>query len=256
MHEIEVRLYAELNDFVPPAVRGRSFLHRFWGNPSVKDVIEALGVPHTEVELILINGRASTFAERLAGGERVAAYPVFEEFDLGSMRLLHREALRCLRFCADGHLGSLARYLRLLGFDTWYRADAGDEELSSLVAEEGRVLLTRDRGLLKRSEVERGYCVREDHPDKQLAEVVERFHLGRGARPFTRCLRCNGILRAVPPELVETRVPLRVLESFSDFTECSDCGRVYWRGTHYQAMVERLVRIGVCPSGPNPKELP
>lgn len=235
--EIDVRFYAELNDFLPEARRQRSFVHHFHGTPAVKDVIESLGPPHTEVELILVDGEPVGWGHRLRGGERVAVYPVFEELDLGPLRVLRRDSLRRLAFVADGHLGRLARYLRLLGFDTWYQPQADDAALSLRSAEEGRILLTRDRGLLKRSEVQRGYCVRSTDAERQVREVAERFHLERDARPFSRCLRCNRELEALPAAAARSRVPPRVAGRFTQFWACSGCGRVYWRGSHYEAMV-------------------
>lgn len=242
MPEVEVRFYAELNDFLPPARRQRSFRHRFMGTPAVKDVIESLGPPHTEVELILVDGEAVGWDHRLHGGERVAVYPVFEEFALDAL-LLHPAPLRRLTFAADGHLGRLARYLRLLGFDTWYRPRAEDAELAALAEGEGRILLTRDRGLLKRSRVERGYLVRMTDPALQLREVAHRFHLERDARPFSRCLRCNEPLEPLAVEEAVQRVPPRVAAWCREFHRCPGCGRIYWPGSHYQIMLRGPVAV-------------
>ncbi len=251
MPEVEMRFYAELNDFLPLHRRGRSFLHFFWGTPSVKDVIESLGPPHTEIELVLVDGETVGWGHRLHGGERVAVFPVFEELDVRPLLRLRDTSLRRLKFVVDGHLGRLARYLRLLGFDTWYEPDAQDAVLALRCAAEGRVLLTRDRGLLKRSLVERGYCVRSTDPSHQRREVMGRFHLERDARPFTRCLRCNPPLKSLPVASVGGRVPPRVAASFSAFWSCAGCGRVYWRGSHYEALLRGPVAEameGTCPA--------
>lgn len=245
MREVEIRFYAELNDFLPPKLRAVAFRHSFWGERSVKDLIEGLGVPHTEVELVLVNGEAVGFGHRLRGGERVAVYPVFEQIDLGEQRILRREPLRNLRFCADAHLGRLARGLRLLGFDTWYEPDADDVKLRLLAVEERRVLLTRDRALLMHGQIERGYWVRATDPRKQLFEIVERFHLEQDSKPFTRCLRCNGVLEEADISSVRGRVPARVLASHECFMLCPQCGRVYWRGSHYDAMAGLLRDLGI-----------
>src|SRR5262249_31383318 len=150
------RFYAELNDFLPPGRRGVTFTYSFEGSPSIKDLIEALGVPHTEVDLILVNGESVDFAYRVREGDRISVYPVFESLDITPLLRVRPRPLRETRFVLDTHLGRLAAYLRLLGFDTLYRNDAGDDELARISSGEGRILLTRDRGLLKRSQVTHG----------------------------------------------------------------------------------------------------
>ena len=254
MHSAEFRFYAELNDFLPRSRRGTSFVHRFSGSPSVKDAIESLGVPHAEVDLVLADGESVGFSFRLRDGVRVAVYPTFESIDVAPLTRVRPEPLRDLRFVLDGHLGRLARHLRMAGFDAWWRGDASDEELAALSAAERRVLLTRDRGLLKRSQVTHGYCVREALPARQLAEVVRRFDLARSVAPFRRCLRCNDPLEPVAKEAVAERLPPRVRERHADFRRCPACGRVYWAGTHHRRMERLLAEIlaaaaGEAPSG-------
>ena len=180
------RFYAELNDFLPPERRMVPFDFEFRGNQTVKHLIESLGVPHTEVDLVLVNGRSVDFTEVVRDGDFVSVYPVFEGFDITPVSQVRPKPLRHTRFVLDGHLGRLAHYLRMLGFDTLYRNDYHDEQLARISAEEHRILLTRDRGLLMRSAVTHGYCVREAAPRQQLAEVVQRFDLARSIAPFTR----------------------------------------------------------------------
>jgi len=193
----EFRFYEELGDFLAPARRKRSFLHAFDGTPSVKDRIESLGVPHTEVDLILVDGEPVPFSHRLTGGERVAVYPMFERFELGQANRLRPAPLREPRFVLDVHLGRLASYLRLLGFDTLYRNDYEDDELERISRAEHRILLSRDTGLLKRSTVTHGAFVHTTDPRRQLREVLDRFQLDARIRPFSRCARCNGKVEAV-----------------------------------------------------------
>jgi uncharacterized protein with PIN domain len=240
MYSAEFRFYAELNDFLPRSRRGTSFVHRFSGSPSVKDAIESLGVPHAEVDLILADGESVGFSFGLRDGVRVAVYPVFESIDVGPLTRVRPAPLRDLRFVLDGHLGRLARHLRMAGFDVLWRREAADEELASISAAERRVLLTRDRGLLKRSAVTHGYFVREVEPARQLAEVVRRFDLARAVAPFRRCLRCNDLLEPVAKEAVAERLPPRVRERHDDFRRCPACGRIYWAGTHHRRMTRLL----------------
>jgi uncharacterized protein with PIN domain len=234
------RFYAELNDLLPPSRRGVTFPVEFRGGPSVKDVIESLGVPHTEIDLVLADGESVDFSWILKDGARVSVYPVFESIDVASLARVRPAPLREVRFVVDGHLGRLARYLRLLGFDVRWRSDARDDEIARLAATERRIVLTRDSGLLKRRIVSHGYRVREQEPGRQLAEVVRRLDLFRSIAPFRRCLRCNELLETVRKADVADALPPRVRERHEAFRRCPSCRRVYWPGTHYRRM-ERIV---------------
>jgi uncharacterized protein len=238
--QVLFRFYAELNDFLPPAKRGVAFLHKLDAPAAVKDLIEAIGVPHTEVDLILANGESVGFDYRVQDGDRISVYPVFETLDITPILRVRPEPLRRIRFVLDTHLGRLAAYLRLLGFDTLYRNDYLDEQLAHLSQAERRILLTRDRGLLKRSQVTHGYCVRATNPQQQLAEVVHRFDLAGAARPFTRCLRCNGLLHPIPAVAAGHGLPSVTGEHHEKYSQCESCERVYWPGSHYRRM-QRLL---------------
>jgi hypothetical protein len=214
------------------------FPHHFLDVATVKDRIESLGVPHTEVDLILVNGQAADFAYRVQDGDRVSVYPVFEAFDIAGLTRLRPEPLREPRFVLDTHLGKLAAYLRLMGFDTLYRNCWTDEQLAQVSRDERRILLTRDVGLLKRGAVTHGYFMRETDARRQLGEVVRRFDLGRLAKPFSRCLRCNARLEPVAKEDVLAQLPAQTAALYEEFRRCADCGRVYWKGGHYRRMRE------------------
>lgn len=238
-----VRFYAELNDFLPPEKRQATITHFFFGRPSVKDLVESLGVPHTEIDLILANGESVDFSYRVQEGDRISVYPVFESIDITSVLRVRPEPLREVRFVLDGHLGRLASYLRMLGFDALYSTSFDDERLAVISAEERRILLTRDRGLLKRSAVTHGYLVRSSHPREQVAEVMRRFDLAGAVRPFSRCMCCNGELKSVSKKEVADRLPDRVKECFHEFSCCRACGRVYWKGSHYDRMRAFINRL-------------
>jgi uncharacterized protein with PIN domain len=235
------RFYAQLNDFLPPSRRGRRFEHRLTTPASVKDTIEAVGVPHPEVDLILVNGDAADFARRVEGDDDVAVFPRFRSIALDAMLRAGSDPPMPPRFALDQHLGKLASLLRLTGIDAELRHD--DPELAALSATTGRVLLTRDVGLLKRATVRHGYWVRSTDPITQAEEVFERFDLSGATAPFSRCLRCNTPLVEASRDAVASRVPPRAASHFTRFTECSGCGRVYWEGTHFpklQAIVDRV----------------
>lgn len=230
--EIEVRFYAELNDFLPADRRQVAFRHSFEGTPSIKDTIEAIGVPHTEIDVILVNGRSVDFTYRLQGREHVSVYPVFERFDISDVTRLRPTPLRVTRFIADVHLGTLARYLRLLGFDTAWERGLSDEDIIERSVREQRIILTRDRAILRHGRVTHGHWLRTTESQRQLDEVVRALDLSGAIRPYTRCMQCNGVLRGAAPGEIADDVPRRVLELHHAFSKCDACGRVYWAGSH------------------------
>jgi uncharacterized protein len=242
VHGAEFRFYEELNDFLPPDWRKRDFEWRFRGTPSVKDTIEAIGVPHTEVDLVLVDGRSVGFEEKLRGGERVAVYPVFERLDIAPVIRLRPKPLRVTRFVVDVHLGTLARHLRLLGFDTLWRNDLDDDTIIGLARDERRIILTRDKGLLKDGRVTHGYWLRATKPLRQVEEVVHALELGPDFESYTRCLECNSLLHGIQRSEAARAVPLQVFLVHRDFARCEGCGRVYWAGSHrarLDAVIER-----------------
>jgi len=180
---VKIRFYAELGDFLPPDRRQVDFGHGIRNEESVGDIIETLGVPHTEVELIMVNGRSVDFSHRVEEGDRVSVFPVFESLDITPLLRVRTRPLRETRFVLDTDLRGLARHLRALGFDTLYREDCDVEALVRLSAEERRILLTRDKALVERDAVTHGYCVRESDPRRQLDEILRRFDLSGGLRP-------------------------------------------------------------------------
>ena len=254
MQRATFRFYAELNDFLPPARRGVGFDCELQGSPAVKDVVESLGVPHTEVDLVLADGESVGFGWRVRDGARVSVYPVFESLDIGPVTRVRPAPLRRTRFVLDGHLGRLARYLRLAGLDALWRADLGDAELARLATEERRILLTRDRGLLMRRAVSHGQWVRETDPRRQLAEVLRRFDLRGALAPFRRCLCCNDPLVPVAKEAVAERLPPRVAERHDEYHLCPSCGRIYWRGTHCAPMERLLDEAVALAAEPPPRD--
>jgi uncharacterized protein with PIN domain len=236
MATASVRFYGALNDFLPASHTQATLVFRFAGGTSVKDLIEALGVPHTEVEHLLVNNRAADFASLVQDGDRVAAYPPFHTLHIPRELRLGPPPQTIPRFVADVHLGRLAAYLRLAGFDVQYRNDYSDPELVEISTREDRTVLTRDVGVLKHAAVRRGYFVRETQPGRQLVEVLRRYDLVARAAPFTRCVRCNGVLARVSKPEVLDALPPRTREHYDEFSRCAACGRVYWPGSHYSRM--------------------
>ncbi len=249
MPQAVFRFYGDLNDFLPYAQRQRSFTHCFEGRVSVKDMIESLGVPHPEVALILAHGAPVTFDYLVPDGVRLAVYPLFRARDVVPRELLLIPPLPdppC--FVLDIHLGRLAAYLRMLGFDTLFPENYDDEHLARIAHDEQRVLLTRDQGLLKRKIVVFGYWVRATYPRRQLREVVRRFELADRVEPFKRCANCNGVLQPVDKTAVMHRLHPDTLRYYDSFRICPDCGRIYWKGSHY-ARMERIIADAIRKDG-------
>lgn len=212
------------------------------GSPAVKDPIEALGVPHVEVGRILIDGREAGFSERLYGGEEVR---VEAEPPTVAPQQPLREPLPATAFLLDGHLAALARRMRLVGLDTRCPPEAGDTELVEASRHERRWLLTRDRKLLCRGRLVHGYWIRSTAPGTQWLETLARFSLRGALQPFTRCIRCNGrLLPCADPERI-ARLPEGVRSRTREYVACSGCGRLYWRGSHYDRLRRMLDEAGL-----------
>ncbi|GBD92046.1 hypothetical protein BMS3Abin04_02779 [bacterium BMS3Abin04] len=239
------RFYEELNDFLPPKRRKVKFEHRFVGNASVKDMIESLGVPHSEVDLILVNGVSVEFNYLVKNEDLISVYPVFESIDISDVQHLRPKPLRNPKFILDVHLGKLAKLMRILGFDTLYENDYNDEQIVKISKEEKRTILTRDIGILKRNEVTHGYFVRNIKAEKQIIEIIERFNLHKLINPFSRCLECNDLLEPIEKETVINRLPAKVKESQKRFWICKQCNKIYWRGTHYENMSRVLAILNI-----------
>jgi uncharacterized protein with PIN domain len=236
MHTIYLRFYEELNDFLPEERKKKRFEHQFIDRTSVKDLIESLGVPHTEVDLILVNGNSIGFKYIINNGDDISVYPVFESLDISEVQHLRPKPLRKPKFVTDVHLGRLTRYLRMIGFDVSYKNNFDDDEIVSASLKEKRAILTKDRGILKRNEVTHGYCVRSIKVEEQVREILDRFDLKKDIKEFSRCLECNQLLVPIKKKEVIDELPPKVAQTQNEFYQCPSCMKIYWKGTHYQRM--------------------
>ncbi len=230
------RFYEELNDFLPAKRKKVAFVHIFTGNPSIKDVIESIGVPHVEVDMILVNSQPVDFKYRLKDHDEVSVYPVFETFEISGVSHLRKKPLRETKFILDVHLGKLAKYLRMLGFDTMYQNDFDDKAIIRLSLAEHRIILTRDVGLLKNGSVSRAYYIRSQDSKGQLAEVLKHFDLYLAINPFDRCIKCNGKLETVEKESIIPRLQPNTIKYFNEFFICTNCQSIFWEGSHFHHM--------------------
>ena len=236
---VTFRFYAELNDFIPPR-RRRGFQTLVQSHQTVKDAVESFGVPHAEIDLILANGHAVSSAYRPEEGDRIAVYPVFESFNIARVTRVRRKPLRHPRFILDVHLGKLARNLRMAGFDSYYGTNLEDAEIIEISLKQKRIILTRDRNLLKNNRVTHGFWIRSQDPKRQMKEVLKRLDLFEETKPFSRCLECNGLLRRVTKKTIQKKLLPDTRKYHRKFSQCGKCAKIYWQGSHYMKMKKFL----------------
>ncbi|WP_089758007.1 Mut7-C RNAse domain-containing protein [Halarsenatibacter silvermanii] len=239
------RFYGYLKEILRREHKNGLVEHRFSGKQSVKDRIESMGVPHTEVDLIISAADRNEFLDfsyAVRAGDRLAVYPPPLNLDVNSQRLLQPVPPDPIRFVLDAHLGKLASYLRMMGFDAWYHNDYDDPELARIQKEEERVLLSRDRGLLQRKKVKLGHLIISDDPARQLQEVVARYRLQENINEFGRCPECNSLLKKVDKEQIIDRLKPLTKKYYDNFKLCPGCARIYWRGSHYNNIKKMIDR--------------
>jgi uncharacterized protein len=228
--------YGDLNDFLPAPQRHQVLDQALAEHAGVKHPIESLGVPHPEVEAILVNQQPVNLEYQLQDGDFVEVYSQAGPELPAAYLPLRPPITPPVRFVADTHLGRLAAYLRMLGFDTLYRNDYDDPQLAAIAADEQRVLLTRDRGLLKHKSVVYGFCPREVDPHRQLISVLKRYRLRSQIEPWRRCIHCNGLLQDTEKSAILDRLEPKTKLYYDSFQQCDTCGRVYWQGSHFDRM--------------------
>lgn len=244
MHPSTAQFYfhSTLNDFLSKVRKHTTIAYTFNHSPAVKDAIEAIGIPHTEVEVILVNNRPVQFYYSLQPGDYIEVYPAHEKQWCEGYSL--REGLiQPNRFVLDVHLGKLAKMLRLLGIDASYQTDYSDADIVHIAENENRIVLTRDIGLLKHRAIIWGYWLRSQDAAEQVKEVINYYYLTGEIKPFSRCLLCNGLLVAMNKEDIVNHIPPKAVLYFNDFYQCTHCRRIYWKGSHYHHMQQTIAGI-------------
>ena len=234
--EFTFRFYAELNDFLPPKRKQKTFVQSFKTPITVRETIESLGIPISEVDMILVNKISVNLDHKLKESDYISVFPVFETLDISITTKIRKTALRTTIFVVDAHLGKLAKYLRMLGFDSLYRQDIGDDEIISVAKKEKRIILTRDKLLLKSKDVSHGYFVRSIEKHEQLREVVAKFDLKSQFKSFTRCMECNTIFIKVEKEEIKNKIDQDIYKIFDEYFYCQNCNKVFWKGSHFKRM--------------------
>jgi hypothetical protein len=239
------RFYEELNDFLPKHRRKTDFEAEFKGKRSIKDMIEALGVPHTEIDLILVNGKSVDFNYILQDGDRVSVYPVFESLNVTDVTLLRKIPLRRNKFIADINLGDIVKYMRVLGFDLYCDSLLSTREIIEISKRENRVILTKSRKLLKFKDVSHAIFIRPGTTTEQIRRIIDYLDIKDNIKPFSRCLRCNTPLKSVLKEIILDRIPPKTKEFCDEYVQCQSCNKIYWKGTHFinmKKVVRQIIR--------------
>lgn len=238
--KIRLIVHGSLNDFLDKGLSDPTRLTiSFELSPSVKDLMESKGIPHTAVFRVLVNGAPESADYNVVPDDEIEVFPM-EEVDPDELETIFSSPPA---FIADSHLAKLGRDLRLLGIDTLINEDKEDAEIIRLSNNEKRMILTRNLNLLRHGSTQYGYWVRSEDPDQQLDEVLSRFDLFEMIQPFSRCMACNGMLDEVSPEEVREEVPPKVREWCDQYHRCKDCGKVYWKGSHYDKLKEKVERV-------------
>jgi len=237
------RFYEELNDFLPKHRRKTDFEAKFKGKRSIKDMIEALGVPHTEIDLILVNGNSVDFNYILQDEDRVSVYPVFESLNITDVTLLRKIPLRRNKFIADINLGDIVKYMRILGLDLYYDPLLSTREIIEISKRENRVILTKSRKFLKFKDVSHGIFIRPGTTTEQIRRIIDCLDIKDKIKPFSRCLRCNTLLNIVLKEKILDRIPPKTKEFCDEYVQCQSCDKIYWKGTHFINMKKAVRQI-------------
>jgi uncharacterized protein with PIN domain len=243
MSTVFIRFYEELNDFLPSHKRKVLYPVGFSGNPGVKQIIEAEGVPHAEIDLVLVNGKSVSLDHKITDNDTVSVYPVFESFDISSIQVVHLKPLREPRFVLDVHLGKLTRYLRMLGLDSIYENWFSDNDIIGISIKEQRTILTRDKRLLMRKEIDRGYWMRNQMILDQVNEVLKRFDLKHSITFFSRCTLCNGENCKISEDMAMLEFPGYRFYPGTAFYQCTACHHIYWHGSHCDRFEKVIAQI-------------
>jgi len=243
MPKATFRFYEELNSFLPKHRRKTDFEVMFKGKRSIKGMIEALGVPHTEVDLILVHGNSVDFTYILQDKDRVSVYPVFESLNIADVTHLRKIPLRRSKFIADINLGNIVKYMRALGLDLFYDSLLSPHEIIEISKRENRIILTKSRNLLMFKEVTHGIFIRSGTTIEQIKRIIDYLDIKDDIKPFSRCLRCNSLLSAIEKENILDKIPPKTMEFCDEYVQCQSCDKIYWKGTHFINMKRVLKQI-------------
>jgi uncharacterized protein with PIN domain len=245
MPQLKIIFPEEFNFFRRRKNKAREIIYPLERKTSIKHIIESLGVPHTEIGKIVVEDKEVDFNYIPANSQKIIVLPVIPPFDVTMPSFLRPEPLQKIRFVVDVNVGKLALLLRMLGLDAEYSPKFLDKDILSFCKKEKRIVLSKDTGLLKCRQIIFGRHVRSIHPDDQLSEVLNFFGIKGPFNFFSRCLRCNNKLVPISKKDILHRLEPKTKKYFNRFKICPQCNRIYWRGSHYEKMKNRLLKSGV-----------
>ena len=243
MPKATLRFYEELNDFLTRHRQKTDFEVESKGKRSIKDMIESLGVPHTEIDLILVNGKSVDFTYILQDGDRISVYPVFESLNIENVTRLRRIPLRETKFIADINLGHIVKYIRILGFDVYFDPLLSHRQIIEISKKESRIVLTKSKNLLKFKDITHGIFIRPGTTEEQVRGIIDFLDIKDIVKPFSRCLQCNRLLKSVRKESILDRIPPKTKVFCNEYSYCKSCDKIYWKGTHFIKMKRVIDRI-------------
>lgn len=247
--QLEIQFARELDFFLKPHRQHRPIVRLLNRRASIKDIIEAAGVPHTEVGSIRYNAGIRNFAFIPLEPGRVSVWGIRPPFDVTAPSLLRPTPLKSVRFVADVNVMKLGRLLLLMGFDTACSSVFSDRKIADLSERENRIVLTRDTLLLKRKKVVFGRRVRSHLPYDQLSEVVRFFGLEKQVRFLSRCSHCNVLLEPKGKSEVLHLLEPKTRMFYHRFLQCPQCKKVFWKGSHCRDLAKRFEWAGIRTAG-------
>ena len=206
-------------------------------------MIEALGVPHTEIDFILVNEKSVDFTYILQDGDRISVYPVFESLNIEDVTRLRKLPLRKTKFIADINLGHIVKYMRILGFDVCFDPLLSPRQIIEVSKKENRIVLTKSKNLLKFKDITHGIFIRPGTTEEQVKGIIDFLDIKDNVKPFSRCLRCNNLLRSISKESIIDRIPPKTKVFCDEYSYCKPCDKIYWKGTHFIKMKRVIDRI-------------
>lgn len=243
---IQVRCFAELNDYLPNHQRYNTFSLSVSQPCSVQHLVDLINIPSVNIDLVLVNGQSVTLEYVLQENDLVSIYPIFETFDISNITKVRKTPLRSPKFVLDVHLGKLAHLLRMLGFDAAYKNNFTDNMLIDISTKEKRILLSKDKTLINTNTLSHAYLIKNKEPRLQLLEILDKLDLYTLINPFTRCIECNSLLQKVDKKIIFARIPEAVRNWCNEYYICLSCNRIYWKGSHYKHMnsyIEEIFKI-------------
>jgi len=242
MIKVYYRFYEELNKYLPEEKHKVWFEVKYEKRISVLNALHIFNIPQKKVDLLLVNQKSKGFDYVLKNNDRISVYPVFELFDITDLTKVREKPLRNIKFVCDVHLGKLCKYLRMLGFDTLYSNQNKPNDIVKISNNDNRIVLSKDYSYNKNKNITHFYWVRSSDSREQLKDLIRKMQLVKSINPFTRCIICNDYIKEIDKNKVKDRLLPNTNKFFNKFYICRTCDKIFWKGSHYEDMVEFINR--------------